>query len=75
MGLIRTLQFIATLVVVGPVALAGVFNVISGQYFLAAVFFGLAVCIVVVSEYMYVRVTDGTVGRLRRLRTIRGDNE
>jgi len=67
MGIVRTVQFVATLVVAGPMALAGLFHAFDGQYPQAAAFLAVALVVVLLSEYLYVRVTDGTVGRLRRL--------
>lgn len=72
MGIIRTLQFVGTLIVAGPVALIGVFLALQGQYQLAAVFLGVALGFVVVSEYLYLQFVDRTVGRLKRLTHIRG---
>ncbi|MUV86915.1 hypothetical protein GJ631_10145 [Natronomonas sp. CBA1123] len=71
-GIVRSLQLIATLVVAGPVALVGVLNVIEGRYVLGAFFLAAAVGLVVVSEYMYLRLADRTVGRVKRLKNIRG---
>ncbi len=71
-GIIRSLQLVATLTVAGPVGLVGVFNLLEGEYTLGAFFLGAAIALVVVSEYVYVRLTDRTVGRLRRLKNIRG---
>jgi hypothetical protein len=72
LGIVRSLQLIATLVVAGPVALVGVLNVIEGRYALGAFFLAAAVGLVVVSEYMYLRLADRTVGRVKRLKNIRG---
>ncbi len=74
-GIIRMLQLIATLTVAGPVGLVGVFNILEGEYALGAFFLLAAIGLVVVSEYIYVRLTDKTVGRLRRLKNIRGGSE
>lgn len=71
-GIIRSLQLVATLIVAGPVGLVGVFNLLEGEYALGAFFLGAAIALVVVSEFVYVRLTDRTVGRLRRLKDIRG---
>lgn len=71
-GIIRMIQFAATLVVAGPVALVGVFNVLEGRYALGIFFLAAALGLVGVSEYIYVRLTDRTVGRLRRLKNVRG---
>lgn len=71
-GIIRSLQLVATLTVAGPVGLVGVFSLLDGEYALGAFFLGAAIALVVVSEYVYVRLTDRTVGRLRRLKNIRG---
>jgi len=71
-GIVRSLQLIATLVVAGPVALVGVLNVIEGRYALGAFFLAAAIGLVVVSEYMYLRLADRTVGRVKRLKNIRG---
>lgn len=67
MGLIRSLQLVVTLVIAGPAALVGVLAVIDGHYQQGALFIGLAVAFVILSEYVYLRLTDRTVGRLRRL--------
>lgn len=72
LGIIRTLQLIATLVVVGPVGLVGLFNLLEGEYALGAFFLAAAIGIVIVSEYVYTRLTNRTVGRLRRLKNVRG---
>lgn len=75
MGIIRSLQLVATLVVAGPVALVGVFNLLEGQYGLGVFFLAAAVGLVVVSEYVYVQLSDRTVGRVRRLKNIRGGDD
>ncbi len=72
LGIVRTLQLAATLVVVGPVGLVGLFNLLGGEYALGAFFLAAAVGLVFVSEYVYLRLTDRTVGRVRRLKNIRG---
>ena len=71
LGIVRSLQLLATLVVAVPVALVGVSTVLDGRLLLGAVFFGLAVGLVGVSEYVYTRLTDRTVGRLKRLKNVR----
>lgn len=71
LGIIRSLQLLATLVVAVPVGLVGLLNVLEGRYGLGLFFVGLAVGLVVVSEYVYTRLTDRTVGRLRRLKNLR----
>ena len=71
MGVIRSLQFVGTLVVAGPVAMVGVFNVLEGLYLQGSFFLAAALGLVAVSEYVYVRVTDRTIGRVRRLRGYR----
>ena len=71
MGVIRSLQFVATLVVAGPVAMVGVFNLLEARYLPGVFFLAAALGLVVVSEYVYVRVTERTVGRVRRLRGYR----
>lgn len=75
MGIVRTLQFVGTLVVAGPVALAGVFHAADGQYPEAAVFLGVALGIVALSEYLYLDLTDRTIGRLRRLKNVRAGGD
>jgi hypothetical protein len=70
-GVIRSLQFLATLVVAGPVAMVGVFNLLEAQYLLGGFFLAAALGLVAVSEYVYVRLTDRTIGRVRRLRGYR----
>ncbi len=72
MGIIRSIQLLGTLLIAGPVGLVGVFNLLEGQYALGAFFLGAAIGLVVVSEYVYVRLTDRTIGRVRRLKNIRG---
>lgn len=72
LGIIRTLQLAATLVVVGPVGLVGTFNLLDGEYALGAFFLAAAIGLVIVSEYVYLRLTSRTVGRLRGLKNIRG---
>lgn len=71
MGVIRSLQFVGTLVVAGPVAMVGVFNLLEARYLPGVFFLAAALGLVVVSEYVYVRVTERTVGRVRRLRGYR----
>lgn len=68
MGIIRSLQLLGTLVVAGPVALVGLFNLVDGNYPHGVAFLGLAIGLVVVSEYVYLRLADRTVGRLKRLK-------
>ena len=68
LGIVRSLQLLATLVVAVPVGLAAVSNLLEGRLLLGGLFAALAVGLVVVSEYVYARLTDRTVGRLRRLR-------
>lgn len=72
MGIIRSIQLLGTLLIAGPVGLVGVFNLLEGQYALGVFFLGAAIALVVVSEYVYVRLTDRTIGRVRRLKNIRG---
>lgn len=73
MGIIRTLQAVTTLVVAGPVALVGVFSLLDGRYLHGVFFITAALGLVIVSEYIYVRLTDRTVGRVKRLKNSRGD--
>jgi len=73
LGIVRTLQLAGTLVVAGPVGLVGVFNLLEGRLVLGVLFLAAALGLVGVSEYMYIRLTDRTVGRLRRLKDLRGD--
>lgn len=75
MGIIRSLQLLATLVVAGPIALVGVFNLLEGRYTLGVFFLVAAVGLVAVSEYVYVRLTDRTIGRVRRLKNVRGGED
>lgn len=75
LGIVRSLQLVSTLVVAGPVALVGVLNVLDGRYGYGVFFLVVAVGLVVVSEYLYVQLTDRTVGRVRRLTNIRGRND
>ena len=72
MGIIRTLQLISTLVIAGPVALVGVFSLLDGRYSHGVFFITAALGLVIVSEYIYVRLADRTVGRVKRLKNIRG---
>lgn len=72
MGIIRSIQLVATLMIAGPVGLVGAFNLIEGRYALGVFFLGAAIGLVVLSEYVYVRLTDRTIGRLRGLKNIRG---
>lgn len=67
MGLLRSLQLVATLLVAAPVGSVGVFNLLEGQYLLGGFFLAAALGLVAVGEYVYVRLTDRTLGRLRRL--------
>ena len=71
MGIVRSLQLLTTLVIAVPVALVGVSTVLDGRFLLGAVFLGMAVGLVAVSEYVYARLTDRTVGRLKRLKNVR----
>ena len=71
MGVVRSLQFVATLVVAGPVAMVGVFNLLVARYLPGAFFLVAALGRVAISEYVYFRVADRTVGRVRRLRGYR----
>ena len=73
-GIIRSIQLVATLMIAGPVGLVGVFNLIEGRYALGVFFLGAAIGLVVLSEYVYVRLTDRTIGQLRGLKNIRGDD-
>lgn len=66
MGVVRLLQLAVTVVVAGPAALVGVLAILDGHVE-GAVFIGLAVAFVVLSEYLYLRLTDRAAGRLRRL--------
>ena len=70
-GLVRSVQLVGTLVVAIPVALLGVLTALEGRYATGALFVAMAVGLVAVSEYVYARLTDRTVGRLRRLRDVR----
>ena len=71
MGIVRSLRLLTTLVIAVPVALVGVSTVLDGRPLLGAIFFGMAVGLVAVSEYVYTRLTDRTVGRLKRLKNVR----
>ena len=75
MGILRSLQLVGTLVVAGPVGLVGVFNLLEGQYGLGVFFLAAAIGLVIVSEYVYLQITNRTVGRVRRLKNIRGGDE
>lgn len=75
MGILRTVQFVGTLVVVGPVILIGIFKAIEGDYQQSVAFLGVAIAFIIVSEYLYLSVVDRTFGRLKRLKNIRGDEE
>lgn len=75
MGLIRSLWGVTTVVVAGPVAGLGLLALFEGNYAEGALFIGLAVAFAAVSEYAYLRVTGGTVGRLKRLVPGGGDEE
>ena len=72
LGIVRSLQLIATLVVAGPVALVGILNLLEGRYALGAFFLAAAIGLIAVSEYVYLRLADRTVGRVKRLKNIRG---
>lgn len=67
MGLLRSLWQLTTVVVAGPVAFIGLLALLDGRYPEGALFVGVAVAFALVSEYAYVRLTGGTIGRLRRL--------
>jgi hypothetical protein len=71
-GIIRTLQLAATLVVAGPVGLVGLSSLLEGRFLFGGLFLAAAIGLVLLSEYVYVRLTDRTVGRLRRLKNVRG---
>lgn len=70
-GIVRSLQLVGTLVIAGPIAMVGVFNLLDGLYLHGGFFLAAAVGLVAVSEYVYVRLTERTVGRVRRLRDVR----
>lgn len=70
-GIVRMLQLAGTLVVAGPVGLVGVFSLLEGRYALGVFFLAAALGLVGVSEYVYIRLTDRTIGRVRRLKNIR----
>jgi hypothetical protein len=70
-GIVRSLQLIATLTVAGPVGLVGILNLLEGRYTPGVFFLAAAIGLVVVSEYVYLRIADRTVGRLKRLKNIR----
>ena len=65
MGIVRSLWLLTTLVIAVPVALVGISTVLDGRLPLGAVFFGMAVGFVAVSEYIYARLTDRIVGQLK----------
>lgn len=65
-GVVRWIQFVATLVVVGPVAMVGVVTLLEGDP-MGFAFVALAVVLLAFSEYLYLRFYRGTVGRLGRL--------
>ena len=67
MGLLRSVWTLTTVVVAGPAAGLGVLTMLDGDYAAGALFIGLAVAFAVISEYAYLRVTGGTVGRLKGL--------
>ena len=71
LGIVRMLQLAGTLVVAGPVGLVGVFSLLEGRYALGVFFLAAALGLVGVSEYVYIRLTDRTIGRVRRLKNIR----
>lgn len=75
MGLVRSLWWVTTVIVAGPVAGLGVLALLEGNYPEGALFIGLAVAFAIVSEYAYLRVTGGTIGQLKRLVPGRGDGE
>ncbi|NIQ59793.1 MAG: hypothetical protein GWN85_41965 [Gemmatimonadetes bacterium] len=75
MGLLRSLWTLTTVVVAGPAAGLGLLTVLEGNYAAGALFIGLAVAFAGVSEYAYIRLTGGTVGRLRGLVPGRGGKE
>ncbi len=77
MGLLRSLWQLTTVVVAGPVAFVGLLALLDGRYPEGALFVGLAVAFALVSEYAYVRLTGGTLGRLRQLspRSAEGDSD
>ena len=70
-GLVRSVQLVGTLVVAIPVAVLGVLTALEGRYATGAFFLAMAVGLVAVSEYVYTRITDRTVGRLKRLGNVR----
>ncbi len=71
LGIVRSLQLLVTLVVAVPVAVVGVITALEGRYATGAFFVTMAVGLVGVGEYLYTRVTDRTVGRLKRLTNVR----
>ena len=70
-GIVRSVQLVGTLVVAVPLGLLGVLTTLEGRYATGALFVAMAVGLVVVSEYVYTRLTDRTVGRLKRLGNVR----
>ena len=70
-GLVRSVQLVGTLVVAIPVAVLGVLTALEGRYATGAFFLAMAVGLVAVSEYVYTRLSDRTVGRLKRLGNVR----
>ncbi|MDR9382083.1 MAG: hypothetical protein RI560_10510 [Natronomonas sp.] len=72
LGIVRTLQLAATLVVAGPIGMVGVFNVLEGRPALGAFFVLASLGLVLVSEYIYIRLTSRTLGGLRRVKNVRG---
>jgi hypothetical protein len=72
LGIIRSLQLVATLVVAGPVGLVGILNLLEGRYPYGVFFLVAAIGLVAISEYLYVQLTNRTVGRVKRLKNIRG---
>ncbi|WP_160169571.1 DUF7533 family protein [Natronomonas moolapensis] len=68
LGIVRTLQLARTLVVAGPVGLIGAFSLLEGRYVHGVFFVTAALGLVGVSEYVYLRLADRTVGRLRNVR-------
>lgn len=67
MSILRWLQLLITLIIAIPIGLVGVFNLIDGNYIHAIAFFGFSFGLVLLSEYIYIRLRSRTIGRLKRI--------
>ncbi len=68
MGVLRSLQLVLTIVVVGPIAVLGLLTLADGEYVQGMFFVAAAIGLLGLSEYIYLRITDRVRSRLTRFR-------